>query len=174
MHFVISTDPARRPDIDLRRITDAVRQTIRTWEDELAAGVLGGDEDVLDTAGERNRYREAFDEAYKENYSSATAVRDLHILDELSSPDDLALSMSPADQFGCNCRLKVYVAGSSVTCPGLCRCCRAWARWSSTRTRTRSPAATALRPGSTTSACSSRSATWPPTTGRAAAPPGPA
>ena len=115
VHFVISTNPTHRPDIDLRRITDAVRQTIRTWEDELVAGVLGGDEDVLDTAGERTRYREAFDEAYKESYSSATAVRDLHILDELAGPSDLALSMSAADQFGCNCRLKVYVAGSSVT-----------------------------------------------------------
>ena len=161
MHFVITTDPAHRPDIDLRRITDAVRQTIRTWEDELAAGVLGGDEDVLDTAGERTRYGEAFDEAYKENYSSATAVRDLHILDALTGPrrPRVTCRCRRRDQFGCNCRLKVYVTGANVTLSRalpLLQSLGAVVVDENPYQVTRSDGT--RRPGSTTSACSSRSA----------------
>ena len=125
VHFTITTDPAERVEIDVPRLTDEVRQTIRTWEDELVAGVLGtggpGDddsyaEDVLDTAVERSRYGQSFDEAYKEDYSSAEAVRDLHRLDSLTGPTDLALSLQDAGPTKTgNRRLKIYVTGVTIT-----------------------------------------------------------
>ncbi len=123
VHFTIETDPSRPVDVDVPELTEAVRRTSRTWEDELAAGVLGAGldddtdaSDVLDTAGERSRYGRAFDEAYKEDYSSAEAVVDLHRLDALTGPDDLALAMEEAgDARPGNRRLKVFVAGSTIT-----------------------------------------------------------
>ncbi|WP_111765314.1 NAD-glutamate dehydrogenase [Nakamurella deserti] len=145
VHFIVTTDPAERVQLDddsVAALTEAVRRTIRTWEDELAAGVLrssvsaataaavadnGGDisdldvddadiDEVLDTAGERSRYSRAFDAAYKEDYSSAEAVVDLHRLDGLRGPDDIALALSdaPGEQAG-NRRLKIYVTGATIT-----------------------------------------------------------
>ncbi len=151
VHFTITTDPAAPLELDPDRVsalTEAVRRTIRTWEDELAAGVLrssttaaavaavgsgtaesaatvdgtaagqdddDSDDDVLDTAGERTRYSRAFDAAYKEDYSSAEAVLDLHRLDALSGSTDIALALTDAHGEAGNRRLKIYVTGATVT-----------------------------------------------------------
>ncbi len=141
VHFIVTTDPGTQVDLDdaaVADLTEAVRRTIRTWEDELAAGVLrssvsaataanGSDDvgapvddadidEVLDTAGERSRYSRAFDAAYKEDYSSAEAVVDLHRLDGLSGPDDIALALTgAADDSSANRRLKIYVTGATIT-----------------------------------------------------------
>ncbi|AZI58312.1 NAD-glutamate dehydrogenase [Nakamurella antarctica] len=114
VHFIVTTNPESAVVVDLPRMTEKVRQTIRTWEDELVAAI-GGDE-VLDTAGERTRYVEAFDQAYKADYSPASAVMDLQLLDALRGPEDLALSIidSPPGRGG-NRRLKAYVTGGTVT-----------------------------------------------------------
>ncbi len=122
VHFTITTDPAKQVNIDQVALTEALRETIRTWEDELVSAVLGsanGDEasnDVLDTAGERSRYGRAFDEAYKDAYTPTDAVADLHRLDSLSGPSDISLLVldSPPDRPG-NRRLKMYVTGATVT-----------------------------------------------------------
>jgi glutamate dehydrogenase len=114
VNFVVTTNPDDRFELDVAGLTGAVRRTIRTWEDELAAAFFGSEE-VLDTAGERSRYGQAFDESYKEHYSPATAVRDLQVLDALATPADLGVTMAESrpDQSG-NSRLKVYVSGQRI------------------------------------------------------------
>ena len=116
VHFTVRTDPADRTDVDLAELTERLRETIRTWEDQLVAAVVGGDDD-LDTAGALSRYSDAFDEAYKEKYTPADAVADLRVLDGLAGPDDLALTIfeapappadDPADAIEVDRRLKVY------------------------------------------------------------------
>ena len=115
VHFTVATDPVRPARPELSALTKALRGTIRTWNDRLVAAVVGGDEE-LDTAGALSRYADAFDEAYKENYRVEDAVADLRLLDGLSGPDDLALTMAPAavDDAG-EWRLKLYVTGGAVT-----------------------------------------------------------
>ncbi|RIJ76678.1 NAD-glutamate dehydrogenase [Nakamurella silvestris] len=115
VHFTVTTDPSHSVEIDLPNLTEAVRATIRTWEDELVAAVQG-DEDVLDSAGERSRYGESFDEAYKEDYRPADAVLDLQRLDALGGPEDFDLSMLiPPEGRAGNRRLKIYVTGVTIT-----------------------------------------------------------
>ncbi len=115
VHFTVFTDPGRQAEVDLDSLTHRLREAVRTWEDRLITTVVGGDDD-LDTAGALSRYAEAFDEAYKEDYTVLDAVEDLKRLDELSGPDDLALSIgrSPAGAPG-DSRLKLYVAGAEVS-----------------------------------------------------------
>ena len=71
---------------------------------------------MLDTAGERSRYSQAFDAAYKEDYSSAEAVVDLHRLDAspVRTTSRWRCTRPPATQAG-NRRLKIYVTGATIT-----------------------------------------------------------
>lgn len=114
VHFTVTTDPEKSVEIDLGRLNDKVRETIRTWEDELVTAI--GEDHVLDAAGERSRYVEAFDEAYKGDYSPANAVDDLQRLDALRGPEDfgLVISESKPGRPG-NRSLKMYVTGATVT-----------------------------------------------------------
>jgi glutamate dehydrogenase len=115
VHFTVTTDPEHRVEVSLADLTRQLRETVRSWEDRLVSAVVGGDED-LDTAGALSRYADAFDEAYKEDYTVADAVEDLKRLDQLTGPDDLALSiLPPPDGSPGDRRLKLYVAGAAVS-----------------------------------------------------------
>ncbi len=115
VHFTVTTDRGRPTEVDLPALTKTLRETIRTWEDYLVTAVVGGEED-LDTAGALSRYAEAFDEAYKEDYTVQDAIEDLKRLDAIQDEDDLVITIGrpPAGTPG-DSRLKVYVAGASVT-----------------------------------------------------------
>ena len=115
VHFTVTTDPDHQVSVDLPALTRTLREAVRTWEDRLVTTVVGGDDD-LDTAGALSRYAEAFDEAYKEDYTVSDAVEDLKRLDELDDPDDLALAItSPPPGTPGDRRLKLYVAGAAVS-----------------------------------------------------------
>jgi glutamate dehydrogenase len=115
VHFTIATDPDARVAVDVAELNRELRLAVRSWEDQLASTVVGGDDD-LDTAGALGRYADAFDEAYKEDYTVSDAVEDLKRLDAVSGPDDLmiALTKPPAGSPGTS-RLKLYVADSTVS-----------------------------------------------------------
>ncbi|TKV61255.1 NAD-glutamate dehydrogenase [Nakamurella flava] len=138
VHFTVLTDPARRREPDPAELTRQLRATIRSWEDRLVKAVVGTGaggadpevdapdaEEHLDTAGALARYADAFDEAYKQDYTAEDAVADLRLLDQLNSDDDLALRMiaarpagvgdPAADQDEGDWRLKLYVNGGAVT-----------------------------------------------------------
>ncbi|MTD13467.1 NAD-glutamate dehydrogenase [Nakamurella sp. YIM 132087] len=125
VHFTVTVEPDRAVHLDEAGLADLhrkLRSTIRTWEDRLVAAVVGGGpaggDEELDTAGALNRYAEAFDESYKEDYSVDEAVTDLERLDALTGPDDLALQFSVregGDRAPDERRLKLYVAGARVT-----------------------------------------------------------
>ncbi len=115
VHFTIATDPGAPVQVDVAALNRELRMAVRSWEDQLASTVVGGDDD-LDTAGALSRYADAFDEAYKEDYTVSDAVDDLKRLDEVRGPDDLAIALTkpPAGAPG-DSRLKVYVAESTVS-----------------------------------------------------------
>ena len=118
LHFTVATDPARVVHPDPVALTEALRGTIRTWEDRLVAAVVGGEgaaELELDTAGALARYADAFDGAYKEDYGVQDAVVDLHRLDALDGADDLDLQLADSVQDDGARRLKLYVTGGDVT-----------------------------------------------------------
>ena len=125
VHFTVITDRAQPVTLDHAgevKLNEALRATIRTWEDRLVAAVVGGDED-LDTAAALTRYSEAFDEAYKEDCQVDDAVTDLRQLDALDGPDDLGLAFVTPRAGGDGAgqgradllRLKLYVTGATVT-----------------------------------------------------------
>lgn len=115
LHFTVMTDPGRPAAVDLDGLNRRLRQVARSWEDELASTVVGGD-DGLDTAGARSRYADAFDGAYKEDYTVADAIEDLKRLDSVTGKDDLVIAIgkppvgAPGDS-----RLKLYVTQSEVS-----------------------------------------------------------
>ncbi len=115
VHFTIATDPATRVHVDVAELNRDLRLAVRSWEDQLASTVVGGDDD-LDTAGALSRYADAFDEAYKEDYSASDAVEDLKRLDEVSGPDDLVIALGkPSMGAPGDSRLKLYVTDSTVS-----------------------------------------------------------
>jgi len=115
VHFTIATDPAAPVHVDVAELNRDLRLAVRSWEDQLASTVVGGDDD-LDTAGALSRYADAFDEAYKEDYSVADAVEDLKRLDEVSGPDDLVIALGkPSMGAPGDSRLKLYVTDSTVS-----------------------------------------------------------
>ncbi|WP_338093215.1 NAD-glutamate dehydrogenase [Nakamurella flavida] len=118
LHFTVTTDPGRTTHPDPAALTEALRRTIRTWEDRLVAAVVGGEGAAdleLDTAGALARYADAFDGAYKEDYGVEDAVEDLRRLDALDGPDDLDLQLADSLQDNGARRLKLYVTGGDVT-----------------------------------------------------------
>jgi len=83
VHFIIALSPGESPHPDRASLERAIEAIVRTWVDEL------GDElgRVYDAARARallKRYRDAFSEGYQENYSPATALGDIRIIEGLS------------------------------------------------------------------------------------------
>jgi glutamate dehydrogenase len=115
VHFTIATDPGTPVPVDVAALNRELRAAVRSWEDQLASTVVGGDDD-LDTAGALSRYADAFDEAYKEDYSVSDAVDDLKRLDEISGPEDLVIAIGkPSPGAPGDSRLKLYVTDSTVS-----------------------------------------------------------
>ncbi len=115
VQFVVTTKPGTEIETDPAVLSATLEQALRSWDDELVEAVVGGDVDELDTAGALARYSEAFDSGYKQDYAGPDAVADLHRLDQLSGPEDLALSISiPPQPSAIDRRLKLYVAGTTI------------------------------------------------------------
>ncbi|MEO7125004.1 MAG: NAD-glutamate dehydrogenase [Nakamurella sp.] len=119
VHFTVATEPTATsgtaPNVDIATLNRDLRHSVRRWEDHLAIPVGGGDDD-LDAAGALSRYADAFDEAYKEDYTVSHAVEDLKRLDEVSGPDDLVIAIGkPSAGASGDSRLKLYVADSTVS-----------------------------------------------------------
>lgn len=119
VHFTLAANSVRGAesvaDVDIAALNRQLRHAVRSWEDELVSTVVGGEDD-LDAAGALSRYADAFDEAYKEDYSALDAVADLKKLDEVSGPTDLVIGIvrPPAGAPG-DSRLKLYVTDPTVS-----------------------------------------------------------
>ncbi|HET6753248.1 MAG TPA: NAD-glutamate dehydrogenase [Jiangellaceae bacterium] len=116
LHFVIRMAPDQSlPDLD-----------VPTLEKQLAAATRAWGDDFADTLAERvgeeqaarlvRRYRDAFPEAYKEDFPARTAVADVARLEEL--PEDRGLAMNLYQPVGApqnERRFKIYRTGSPIS-----------------------------------------------------------
>ena len=83
VHFIIAVSPGHVPNPDRASLERAVEAIVRTWIDKLGEEL----ERIYDPVRARallERYRDAFSEGYRENYSPAATVDDIRIMEGLS------------------------------------------------------------------------------------------
>ncbi|HYO86309.1 MAG TPA: NAD-glutamate dehydrogenase [Dermatophilaceae bacterium] len=108
LHFVIRVPPGEQiPDVDVDDLERRVLDAIRSWEATLGESALSEYGEELGSRLQR-RYRQAFPEAYKEDFHPRVGVADMRHLEALET-DDLQLNLyqppgSPAGER----RLKLY------------------------------------------------------------------
>ena len=117
MQFLIALRPGlAAPEVDRRVVEAEVAAVTRRWSDDLAdlIALASGSEDE---SGRRlRRYTGAFPEAYKEDFSAATAVQDIARLETIPDEDGLGFSVyTPGADDGADRRLKVYRTGQSLS-----------------------------------------------------------
>ncbi len=123
LHFLIALVPGVPVVSPERQVVEAeVARVTRRWSDDLADLLtIARDEESRDRL--IRRYARAFPEAYKEDFSAATAVRDLARLEQLDELAEKAAG-APVETFdvytpstgdGADRRLKVYRAGAPLS-----------------------------------------------------------
>ncbi len=116
LHFVIRMRPNQvLPDLDVPALEKRLVAATRAWSDDFADTLADG---VGEEAAARllRRYREAFPEAYKEDFPARTAVADVRRLEEL--PDDDGLGMNLYQPIGGEAderRFKIYRTGTPIS-----------------------------------------------------------
>jgi len=116
LHFVIRMRPNQGlPDLDVPALEKRLVAATRAWSDDFADTLADG---VGEEAAARllRRYREAFPEAYKEDFPARTAVADVRRLEEL--PDDDGLGMNLYRPIGGEAderRFKIYRTGTPIS-----------------------------------------------------------
>jgi glutamate dehydrogenase len=83
VHFIIALSPGESANPDRASLERAVEAIVRTWVDELGEE-LARNYDALRGRALFKRYREAFSQGYRENYSPVTAVGDIRVMEGLS------------------------------------------------------------------------------------------
>ncbi|MGH3450502.1 MAG: NAD-glutamate dehydrogenase domain-containing protein, partial [Haloechinothrix sp.] len=129
VHFTVHTDPARRSEPDIGRIQDLLNEAVRGWEDRMVEAILAERRDRgfgevavrEETASEQGqRFSGGLPEAYKEDFDAVTALEDLSKLDQLTGPEDIAMSFYvPEGAEVGQRRFKLYLLGKGVTLSAL-------------------------------------------------------
>ncbi|WP_018685147.1 NAD-glutamate dehydrogenase [Actinokineospora enzanensis] len=125
VYFIVHTDPGRHVDPDVQRIQERLTEAVRGWDDRLVEAVFAEQREQADAGStlgpesateQGQRYASVFPEAYKEDFTAAEALADLHKLRALTGEDDLAMSFyvpqgaSPGER-----RFKLYLSGRGIT-----------------------------------------------------------
>ena len=105
VHFIIGLSGAEAPNPDRPSLERAVEAIVRTWRDELG-DELARSYDALRARALFKRYRDAFSEGYRENYSPTTALADIRVIEGLS----------PSRPLGVDFHRRV---GDATSCVGL-------------------------------------------------------
>ncbi|HEX6234948.1 MAG TPA: NAD-glutamate dehydrogenase, partial [Jiangellaceae bacterium] len=116
VHFVVRMRPSQKlPQLDLPALERQLVAATRAWADEFTdtlAEQLG--EDAV--ARLARRYKNAFPEAYKEDFPARTAVADLTRLEELPAEDGLGMNLyHPIGGGPDERRFKIYRTGSPIS-----------------------------------------------------------
>jgi glutamate dehydrogenase len=90
LHFVLHTDTARTPDVDVAALQDRIAAATRSWADDLREALLAthGEEAGLDRF---HKYSGAFPVAYQEEFGAREALADLAQLERLDAANPLAV-----------------------------------------------------------------------------------
>src|SRR5262249_1513871 len=107
-HFTIALSSGKAPNPDRASLERAVEGIVRTWVDELGEA-LARTYDPVKARALFARYRDAFSEGYREDYSPATALGDIRIIEGLSPSRPLAADFHRRASDTSNCvGLKVW------------------------------------------------------------------
>jgi glutamate dehydrogenase len=116
LHFVIRMRPNQvLPDLDIPALEKRLVMATRAWGDDFADTLA---ERVGEEATARllRRYREAFPEAYKEDFPARTAVADISRLEELPDEDGLGMNLyQPVGGEPNERRFKIYRTGKPIS-----------------------------------------------------------
>jgi glutamate dehydrogenase len=108
VHFIIALSPGEVRNLDRASLERAVEAIVRTWVDELGEELAR----AYDPARARvlfKRYRDAFLDGYRENYSPSTAVGDIRVIEGLSPSRPLGVDFHRRASDASNCvGLKVW------------------------------------------------------------------
>jgi glutamate dehydrogenase len=96
IHFIIGRSEGDTPNPDRAKLEQAVAGIIRTWNDALA-DELGRGFDPVKARGLYERYRNAFSVGYHEGYQPPVAVKDIRIIEGLSSERPLNVDFHRRD-----------------------------------------------------------------------------
>jgi glutamate dehydrogenase len=109
VHFIIALSPgAEVPSPDRASLERAVEAIVRTWVDELGEE-LARNYDAVRARVVFKRYRDAFSEGYRENYSPSTALADIRVIEGLSPSRPLGVDFHRRVGDASNCvGLKVW------------------------------------------------------------------
>jgi len=109
VHFIIALPSgAEAPNPDRASLERAVEAIVRTWVDELGEE-LARNYDAVRARVLFKRYRDAFSEGYRENYSPSTALADIRVIEGLSPSRPLGVDFHRRVGDASNCvGLKVW------------------------------------------------------------------
>ena len=115
LHVVIAMPPGESlPHLDLADLQSEIAAAIRDWADDF-------DEALVEAVGEERaahlsrRYRQAFSEGYREDFSPRVAVADVLTLESLDDAGDLAVRLyHPPTAAPDERRFKIYRTGPTL------------------------------------------------------------
>src|SRR5262245_18965980 len=108
VHFIIALSPGKAPNPDRASLERAIEAIVRTWVDELGEE-LARNYDALRARELFKRYRDAFSQGYREDYSPKTAVGDIRVIEGLSPSRPLGVDFYRRASDSKNCvELKVW------------------------------------------------------------------
>ncbi len=116
LHFVIRMAPDQvPPELDVPALEKQLAAATRAWSDDFSDA-------LADQVGEEQaarllrRYRDAFPEAYKEEFPARTAVADLTRFEELPDEDGLGMNLyRPIGGAPNERRFKIYRTGTPIS-----------------------------------------------------------
>jgi glutamate dehydrogenase len=114
VHFIIGRDGGPTPNPDRATLENKVGAIIRTWTDGFAEA-LAAAYDSGRTGALLARYRDAFTNGYRDAYSPAVAVKDIHTVEALTAERPLGVDFYPRSEDGKPCvGLKVWSHGRPI------------------------------------------------------------
>jgi glutamate dehydrogenase len=116
VHFVVRMRPMQQlPELDVTGLERQLVAATRAWTDEFTDALAEqlGEEAVARLA---RRYKNAFPEAYKEDFPARTAVADVRRLEELPATDGLGMNLYvPIGGAPDERRFKLYRTGAPIS-----------------------------------------------------------
>jgi len=96
LHFTIYTgpdgSPEDEPDYDVEEVEERLAEATRSWTDDLYEALIEGFGEEVGTEHFR-KYRDAFPAGYRAGFLARTAVADIRSIEDLSSEDDIGMSL---------------------------------------------------------------------------------
>ena len=114
LHYMVYTEPGRRPSVDARTVEQKLVAATRSWADDFEQALI---EDQGEERGKElfRRYGEAFPTAYRADWVARSAIADLRHIEDLPDQHGLEISLyRPLEAEPGTLRAKLYRSGRPV------------------------------------------------------------